>query len=60
MAPSYWLFPPTFSDRSTPAYPPSLTGGWASWVPQSLDIHGGGPASFYNVGVVLLGWRIVL
>ena len=60
VAPNYWPFPPNFTDRSTPANPPSLTGGWDSWVPKSLDIHGAGPPSFYNVGMVLLGWRIVL
>jgi hypothetical protein len=48
------LFPPT------PApYPPSLVGGWDSWVPLANNIYNVGPASFYNVGLVLLGWHIV-
>lgn len=59
VAPNYWLFPPTFTDRSTPASPPSLTGGWDSWVPLSNNFQGAGPASFNNVGMVLLGWHIV-
>lgn len=61
VAPNYWLFPPTFVGGGSPPYPPSLTGtdGWNSWLPTSLDIHGVGPPSFGNVGVVLLGWRIV-
>ena len=54
VAPSFLLFPPT------PApYPPSLVGGWSSWVPTSLTYSGAGPASFYNVGMVLLGWHVV-
>ena len=41
--------------------PPSLSArpGWTPWLPQALDSKGGGPAP-ENVGVVLLGWRIVL
>jgi type II secretory pathway pseudopilin PulG len=58
VAPNYWLFPPTFTDRTTPASPPSLTGGWG-WVPTSPDFQGAGAPSFYNVGMVLLSWHIV-
>jgi hypothetical protein len=51
---NFVLFPPT------PApYPPSLVGGWDSWVPLANNIYNVGPASFYNVGLVLLGWHIV-
>lgn len=62
--PSYWLFPPWTDITITPPtstipHPPSLTGGWAGWVPQSVDFQGAGPPSFNNVGVVLLGCHIV-
>jgi hypothetical protein len=64
VAPNYWLFPPwtnitTFPPTTTIPYPPSLTGGWDSWVPTSNNFQGVGPPSFNNVGMVLLGWHIV-
>src|ERR1041384_3967480 len=52
--PNYSLFP---NPLGSAPYPPSLTGGWG-WVPSSTSILGGSP-SFYNVGMVLLGWHIV-
>ena len=39
---------------------PSVTSDWGAWEPTALDSKGNPPASFQNVGVVLLGWRIVL
>jgi hypothetical protein len=63
VAPNFWLFPPELAPPTIPpqfpAYPPSLVGGWDSWVPLANNIYNVGPASFYNVGLVLLGWHIV-
>jgi hypothetical protein len=55
VAPSFLLFP---NPPGSAPNPPSLTGGWG-WVPTSPDFHGAGTPSFYNVGMVLLGWHIV-
>jgi hypothetical protein len=56
-SPGFLLYPPATLDPSHPlSIPPSF--GWDGWVPSSTSILGGSP-SFYNVGMVLLGWHIV-
>jgi hypothetical protein len=63
VAPRYWLYPPwTDIHADPPATSFATSPSWGSpwdWVPISADIHGVGPASFANVGMVLRGWHIV-
>jgi hypothetical protein len=64
VAPSYWLYPPWTDITTNPpttTFPntPSWGSPWDNWVPKSVDIHGVGPPSFANVGMVLLSWHIV-